>query len=123
MSRLRLAAGLLACLTLLVAGLFSLNADVSATVIGGTALAALALAATVPFSADHPRGRKRILLASLAAVALLATALLAALRGSAGGAAVLLLAGLAFAGSLLALWAFLTRNRRRRPAWSNYYDM
>lgn len=123
MSRLRIAAAALACLTLLIAGLFALNDTIGGGVTGGTALAALCLAIVVPFNADEPSGRKRILAAAIAFVALTAASLWVALRTAAGGVPVILLAGLGLAGLLLTAWAFITRNRRRRPAWSKYYDV
>ncbi|WP_375390444.1 hypothetical protein [uncultured Sphingomonas sp.] len=122
MSRLRLTAAALAVLTLLVSGLFWMNADINAGIPAGTSAAALSLAVVLPFGANDPRGRKRVFAALVAFLVAVALSLWIALQTMAGYGAMGVLAGLLGAGMVLAVWSFRTRNRRRRSAWADYYD-
>lgn len=103
------------------AGIFQLYASgVSLPATIALVVGVVLLAAVAPFPAYDRPARMRMVGACLAYFAAAAAAAVLALSADAGGASALLLA-LPAMGALLALWAFLTRKRKRASGVSSYH--
>jgi hypothetical protein len=122
MKQIRVAAGILAILTIVVAGLFLLIPGIGMTIIGSSAVAAACLAVVAPFEALEPPARKRVMAGCFAFVVAIGIALGFAVLDGVDLGPVGMLAGLAAAGTALTIWSFAVRNRRRRTLWGDYYD-
>lgn len=122
MRQVRLIAGLLAIITVLIAALLYVNPSVSADSVVSCLVAALCLAIVAPFDALEPPARKRILAGCVAFVAAIVVAFALAAQTTDDRAPLGALASLASVGVVLVACSFAVRNRRRRAHWHDYYD-
>lgn len=123
MRRVRLTAAMLALLTVLIAILFWFVPDINLETILCTAIAAVCLIVVVPFEAQEPPARKRVLAGCVAFVVMIGVASGFAFQAPAERAAPMgALAMLGLGGVILVAWSFGIRNRVSRPQWRDYYD-
>lgn len=122
MGQVRLAAAMLALLTVLITILFWFIPGIEINATASTTLAAACLIIVAPFEALDRAARERVLAACITYVAAIGVALWFALQTPVEQATIVTLAMLATAGLVLVAWSFKIRKHRRRPRWSNYYD-
>jgi O-antigen/teichoic acid export membrane protein len=122
MRQVRLAAAMLAILTVLVTVLFWFIPDIDINVIASGAIAAAALIIVAPFEALDRAARERVIAACITYVAAIGVSLCFTLQTPVEQAPIGALAMLAASGLVLAAWSFKIQNRRRRSVWSNYFD-
>lgn len=121
MLRLRMFGSLLSVLSLATAVWAWMTA--ASSVFFALLVAAICLAIVSPFDAPDPRRRTWVLIACLAYVAALATAVVFSRTGAfPSGALTGALFLLADLGVGLTCWALATRNRRRMSGSRRYYD-
>ncbi len=118
--RLRMFGSLLSVLSLAIA-VWAWMTEAASPVFFALLIAAICLAIVAPFDAPDPRRRTRVLIACLAYLAALATAIVFSHTVASGTltSALFLLAEL---GVGLTCWALATRNRRRVSGLKRYYD-
>ena len=122
MVRLRIFASIVSMLSLAVS-LWVSKGPVTGEVLVALLAAAACLAVVSPFDAPDPPQRRRVLIASLAYVAILSIAMMHARADAAAtGALMVALVLLTLLGIGLAGWAFATRNRRRFASYHGYYN-
>ena len=122
MRQVRLAAALLAILTVLVTTLFWFIPEVSLNAIVSGEIAAGILLIVAPFEAVDRAARERVIAACITYVAAIIVSLYFALQAPTDQAPIGALGMLATAGSALVAWSIKIRHRRSRSVWANYFD-
>lgn len=123
MRRVRLAAAMLALLTVLITILFWFMPDVGLETIVCTTVGAASLATVSMFEARNPPARKLVVVVCAVFVLLTGVAAAFVFQAPAERAAPMgALAMLATGGLILAGWSFSIRNRISRPQWRDYFD-
>ena len=123
MRRVRLAAAMLALLTVLITILFWFMPDVGLETIVCTTAGAASLAMVSMFEARNPPARKLVVVVCAVFVLLIGVAAAFVFQAPAERTAPMgALAMLATGGLILAGWSFSIRNRISRPQWRDYFD-
>lgn len=121
MARIRAAAAFLSILTMAI-GAWALVAGASWPVVLALAVSAALLALMCPFDAPDPGRRTIVALACLAHGSAVGAATVLTQLDGAAGSLVIAQVVLAEVGLALAGWALATRNRRRLPGSSRYFE-